>query len=159
MSDEIEALAKACQRAASHLDRLGLDDERRRLHEAAATLRSLSRRVEEARAEGYHAAREASAQVADEWLAEFGTHDFRHIPPGKCARDAVADIRDAIRALPVPEETDECESCGGLGKRFFSADGRRLMGLPWPGQYESVEACPECGGAGRTRPAGEVREE
>lgn len=55
-----------------------------------------------AQAEGEIATmRERAAKVADDWIAVFGARDPKHVSTQTWACDAVRDIAEAIRALPL----------------------------------------------------------
>lgn len=55
-----------------------------------------------ARREAAEAMREKAAEIAQLWLDSFGAYPLEHVTPNEWANGAVADIRDAIRTLPLP---------------------------------------------------------
>ena len=53
------------------------------------------------REDGAREMRERAAKAADDWLTIWGTREIRHTSAREYAGGAVADVLDAIRALPL----------------------------------------------------------
>lgn len=61
-------------------------------------------RYSPARADGFSAGVEAAAKLADGWLEQYRDRTIEYVSAQKYASDAVADIRDDIRALTAKPE-------------------------------------------------------
>ncbi|GAB6842314.1 hypothetical protein HNR00_003523 [Methylorubrum rhodinum] len=75
------------------------------IYQAAVVIAALRAKDRE---DGAREMRERAAEAAESWLAIWGSCEIRHTSAREYASDAVADVRDVIRALPLtPKESGD----------------------------------------------------